>query len=105
MKIQLNAAARLLAAEEVATASFHDWSRERQDKYLKEHPGSKYGKGVGSKYKPPKFRDTTGARQGEQERPGPAEKIDPDELRNRSFSPEYDLSPAEYRKWKAKNKK
>jgi hypothetical protein len=45
MKIQLNAAARLQATEEVDAAGFPDWPKDRQDKYLKEHPGSKYGKG------------------------------------------------------------
>src|SRR5882672_2575780 len=47
MKMQLNAAARLVAAEEVDAAGFADWSKERQDKYLKEHPSSKYGKATG----------------------------------------------------------
>jgi hypothetical protein len=41
MKIQLNAAARLVES------GFEDWPKERQQKYLKEHPGSKYGKGGG----------------------------------------------------------
>jgi hypothetical protein len=55
MKIQLNAAARLLAME-VDAAGFEDWPKERQDSYLKEHPGSKYAKG----YKPGATTEPTG---------------------------------------------
>ena|ERR1700684_2874778 len=48
MTFKLNAAERLQSSTEVEAAGFEDWSKERQNKYLREHPGSKYSKG----YKP-----------------------------------------------------
>lgn len=58
MKIQLNAAFRLQSAMELDAAGFEDWSKERQEQYLKKHPGSKYAKG----YKPGAPKDKAPAK-------------------------------------------
>lgn len=46
MAIKIEASYRLHA-----TSGFEDWSKERQEQYLKEHPNSKYAKGAKPKEK------------------------------------------------------
>lgn len=79
MKIQLNAAARLQSVEAEAEleAGFHDWSKQRQEKYLKDHPGSKYSPGYKPKARKPSepyIKPAAKPSHSTKEAKGPAEK-------------------------------